>query len=151
MQTSLKELTDDLKALIDTQSLIEETTVTTYEDLLIRVSENKNEYFGAFLVYDLRQTSLGEWSQTIPFTLIIADKLKADKTNEIFIHSNTTSIAIDLVKILRTWCEENGIDGVDNVTLDIWTESESDSRLAGAKIDFLLTLDIGGYCDIIQN
>jgi hypothetical protein len=151
MQTSLKELTDDLKALIDTQSLIEETTVTTYEDLLIRVSENKNEYFGAFLVYDLRQISLGEWSQTIPFTLIIADKLKADKTNEIFIHSNTTSIAIDLVKILRTWCEENGIDGVDNVTLDIWTESESDSRLAGAKIDFLLTLDIGGYCDIIQN
>jgi hypothetical protein len=151
MQMSLKELTDELRDLIQTQTLIFETTVTTYEDLLIRISEKKNEYFGAFLVYDLRQIILGEWSQTIPFTLIFADKLKSDDSNEIFIHSNTTSIAIDVVKMLRTWCKDKGIDGVNNVNLDIWTESESDSLLAGTKIEFNLILDIGGYCDIIEN
>lgn len=126
-------------------------TVCTYEDLLIRVSEKKNQYFGLFIVYDLRQINLGEWSQTIPFTLIICDKLKANQQNEIFIHSNTLSIAVDLVKMLRTYCIKNDLDGLNDVVADIWTEDQSDSLLAGTKIDFTMIADIGGYCDYPTN
>jgi hypothetical protein len=147
MKFTLKEILDNLTEVITDQTLVKKTTVVTLDDLLIKVSENKNEYFGAFLVYDQRQITLGEWSTTIPFTLVLADKLRPNRENEVFIHSNTLSLAVDVVKVLRTWCKEKGIDGLDNVTLDLWSEDESDSLLSGSKIDFNLILDIGGYCD----
>jgi hypothetical protein len=151
MQLTLKELTDKLKDLLLTHAKLKDVNVCTYDDLLIKVSENKNEYFGAFIVYDLRQIQLLEWSTVIPLTIIFADKLRPNRENEIFIHSDTVSIAVDSVKMIRDYCRDNGLDGLDQVTLDIWSEDESDSRLAGSKIDFLMNLNIGGYCDVPLN
>jgi hypothetical protein len=150
MQTNLKELTDEIKIQCESHPNIKQVSICTYEDLLIKVSERKNEYFGIFIVYDLRQIQVGEWSQTFPFTIIIADKLKANQNNEIFIHSNTLSIGIDIVKILRNWCKENAYDGLNDVIADVWTEDESDSLLAGTKLEFTMNVDIGGYCDYPQ-
>ena len=151
MQTTLKELIDKMTSEIDSHPLIKDVTACTYQDLLVRVSEKKNEYYGVFIVYDLRQIALGEWRQSIPFTLIVADKLKTNRENEIFIHSNTLSLAIDIVKILRNFCQPNDLDGLSDVVVDIWTEDESDSLLAGTKIDFTLEVDLGGYCDYPTN
>lgn len=151
MQITLKELTDQLRDLILDHALIKEVSVCTYDDLLIKVSENKNEYFGAFIVYDLRQAQLLEWSTILPLTIVFADKLRPNRENEVFIHSNTFSIAVDVVKLIRDFARDNGLDGLDQVTLDIWSEDEADSLLAGTKIDFTMNLNIGGYCDVPLN
>ena len=147
MKFTLKEILDELTQVITDQSIVFKTTVVTLDDLLIKVSENKNDYFGAFIVYDQNRITLGEWSTTLPLTIIFADKLRPNRENEIYIHSNTLSLAVDVVKILRTWCKDKGIDGLNGVSLDLWSEDEADSLLSGSKIDFNLIIDIGGYCD----
>ncbi|MHC4648301.1 MAG: hypothetical protein ACYTBJ_22815 [Planctomycetota bacterium] len=148
---TLVELLNQLKTVIESESAYTRlVTICTYENLLVRVSENKNEYPHVFIVYDLRQVTVGEWSTTLPLTVVIADKLRANKDNEIYVHSNTLSLGVDICKILRNWARDNGLDGVDNVALDVWTEDEADSLLGGTKLDFTLTTNIGGYCDYIQ-
>jgi len=145
-----KEILESLDAEISGLTKAEEVTVCTYEDLLIRVSENKNKYMHVFIVYDLKQGILKEWSQELALTLVICDKLSADKSNKLAIHSNTYSLAVEVVKKLRTWGATNCYDGIDNVPVDIWTEDESDSLLAGVKLELTLIGEIGGYCDIIE-
>jgi len=145
-----KEILDSVDAEISGLEKAKGVTVCTYEDLLIRVSENKNEYMHVYIAYDLKQAVLKEWSQELPLTLVICDKLQADKSNKLAIHSNTYSLAVEIVKKLRTWGATNSYDGIDNVPLDIWTEDESDSLLAGVKIEVTLIGEIGGYCDIIE-
>ena len=145
-----KEILDQLNGLISQLTKCEEVTICTYEDLLVRVTENKNKYMGVFIVYDLRQFTIKEWSQELALTFIICDKLSADKKNKLNIHSNTYSLAIEITKIVRVWAQNNGYDGLENITVDIWTEDESDSLLAGSKMDLTLIGEIGGYCEIIE-
>mgnify|MGYP000433319403 CR=1 FL=1 len=145
-----KEILDQLDAEIMELEKAVEVTICTYEDLLIRVSENRNKYMHVFIVYDLRQGTLGEWSQDLALSLVICDKMKADKTNKLAIHSNSQSLGIEIVKKLRTWGARNGYEGINAVPVDFWTEDESDSLLAGIKLELTLTGEIGGYCDIIE-
>ena len=60
------------------------------------------------------------------------------------------SLAIEVCKVVRTWAKVEGYDGITDVPVDIWTEDESDSLLAGVKLEITLTGEIGGYCDIIE-
>jgi hypothetical protein len=146
---TFKEILDELQAEIETLTKARAVTVCTYEDLLIKVSENKNAYMHVFIVYDLKAITLKEWTQDIPLTLIICDKLRANDENKIYIHSNSLSLSIEVVKLLRTWTYANNYDGINDVTTDVWTEDEADSLLAGTKLEINLIANIGGYCEII--
>lgn len=127
---------------------IKKATIMTTEDLIISVSENKNEYFHAMIVYDMKPYPVGEYSLQIPISIIIADKLRTNDDNKIFAHSNTMSIAIDLISVIRGCLNEWGYDGMDKPQIELWTEKYSDALLAGSKLDFLLISDLGGWCDI---
>jgi len=148
---TLNEVLELIKAEILTLSNCKDVSICTYENLLIRASESKNKYMHVFLVYDLRAVALGEWSQELPLTIVVADKLRANKENELFVHSNTLSLSIEIVKLLRAWAQRNGWDGIDQTLADIWTEDEADALLGGTKFDILLKGNIGGYCDIMIN
>lgn len=149
---TLREVLDEIETRLEALEFCEGATVCTYEDMLIRVTDqaNKNDYLHVFILYDLRQITIREWSTEIPLTLVVADKLRANQDNKIHIHSNATSLAIEVCKTLRTWAKEEGYDGITDVPVDIWTEDEADSLLAGAKLDVTIITEIGGYCNIAQ-
>ena len=149
---TIREILEQLQARILTLEFCEGATVCTYEDLLIRITDqaNKNQYLHVFVLYDLRQATIREWSTELPLTLVIADKLRANQDNKIHAHSNAFSLAVELSKLLRTWAKEEGYDGINDVPVDIWTEDEGDGLLAGAKMEITIITEIGGYCDIVE-
>tara|TARA_R110000787_G_scaffold74970_4_gene166291 strand:- start:542 stop:988 length:447 start_codon:yes stop_codon:yes gene_type:complete len=145
----LIELLDEVKVILDSVPKIKETTICTMEDMLIKVSEKKNMYMGAFVVYDQNNITVGEYSVTIPLSLFLVDKLRANMDNKIFIHSNTLSASIDSISLLRVRINELGYDGLNDCVLDVWTEQFTDALLAGTKLDFTIQTDLKGFCDIL--
>ena len=148
---TLNELLNELRAKILTLTNCRASTICTYENLLLRIAESHNEYMHVFIVYDLKSVLLREWSTELPLTLVICDKLQAKKTNEINVHSNTLSLSIEVIKILRQWAQVNGWDGINDTPTDVWTEDEGDALLGGVKLDIIIKGNIGGYCDIITD
>ncbi len=145
----LIELLDEVKSTVDSVPKIKETTVCTMEDMIIRVSEQKNKYIGAFIIYDQKSIVIGESSITIPLALFFVDKLRTNMENKIFVHSDTLSASIDTISLLRARITELGYDGLNDCFSEVWTEEFTDSLLAGTKLDFTITADLKGFCDII--
>lgn len=146
----LLEILDTIKTVTDGHPNIKESTICTMEDLITDVSEKKNKYVGAFIVYDINNVPIGEYSVTVPISIIFADKLRTNDGNKAFIHSNTLSISIDIVSLLRIKIKQIGADGLNDCVADIWTEQFADSLLAGTKLDFTIQTDLGGFCDILN-
>ena len=144
----LIEVLNNIESVVEQHPLVKKVSVVTSEDLIINVSDNKNEYFHAHIVYDMKPYPVGEWQLQLPFSIIVSDKLRANDDNKIYIHSNTMSICIDLISTIRGCLNQWGYDGLDKPQLELWTERFSDSLLAGTKLDFLLVSDLGGWCDI---
>ena len=144
----LLEVLEKIQNTTQNHPLIKKASISTTEDLLIQVSDSKNVYFHAFIVYDMRPYPVWEYALQLPFSIIIADKMRTNDDNKVFIHSNTMSIAIDLISIIRGCLNSWGYDGMDNPAIELWTEKYSDALLAGCKLDFLLVSDLGGWCDI---
>lgn len=145
----LIELLTSMKETISNHEVVKRTTITTMEDLLIKVSEQKNEYFHVFIAYDNDTISVGQNTFDFPMSIIIADKLKADDSNKLYAHSNTLSIALELIVMLRECLfEKYNFEAMETPTIEIWTEKYSDSLIAGTKIDFSIELDMIGFCDL---
>ena len=144
----LIEVLEKIQVVVQDHPMIQMATICTSEDLIIQVTENKNKYFHASIVYDMKPYPVGEYTVQLPFSIIISDKLRTNDNNKLFIHSNTQSICIDLISIIRGCLNSWGYDGMDNPIIELWTEKFSDALLAGAKLDFMLVSDLGGWCDI---
>lgn len=146
----LIELLDAVESCVESVPSVNETTVCTMEDMLIRVTEKRNQYVGAFIIYDQRNFITGEWTITVPLTIVFADKLRTSDNNKKFIHSNTLSASIDSISLLRLKIKELGCDGLNDCTQEIWTEQFSDGLLAGTKLEFTIQADLKGFCDLIN-
>lgn len=145
----LVEILDNIKTTVNEVPVITEVTICTMEDMIIKVSEKKNKYIGAFVVYDQNNINTGEYSITVPISIIIADKLRTNDNNKVYVHSNTLSASVDCVSLLRVRLQAKGIDGLNNVTQELWSEQFSDSLLAGTKLNFSIQADLKGFCDIL--
>tara|TARA_R110002153_G_scaffold189041_1_gene341877 strand:+ start:9444 stop:9887 length:444 start_codon:yes stop_codon:yes gene_type:complete len=145
----LIEILDTIETCVDTVPTVKESTVCTMEDMIIRVSEKKNRYIGAFIIYDQNQIRTGESSVTIPITIVFADKLRTNDNNKKYIHSNTLSTSIDAISLLRVKINEIGCDGLNDCVQELWTEQFSDALLAGTKLDFTIQANLNGFCDIL--
>ena len=144
----------DLSPIVN---LLKKRKITLLEDCAESLgSTYKNKNSGTFAdiaIYSFQATktiTTGEYSVTVPLTIVFADKLRTNDNNKIFIHSNTLSSSIDSVSLLRLKIQELGCDGLDNVTQELWTEQFSDGLLAGTKLEFSIQADLGGFCDIIN-
>ena len=148
---TLREILNEIRDQVLTLQFCQGATITTYEDLLIRVTENKNEYLHVYIVYDLAQLSALERSQELPFKFVVCDKLRTNQDNKIHIHSNAASLSIEILKILTTWADTNLDEIKRPVGIDIWTDQEADALLAGTTFDLTIITNIGGYCDVALN
>jgi hypothetical protein len=144
----LIEVLENIKGVAIQHPNIKKVSIVTTEDLITNISDSKNEYFHAHIVYDMKPYPVGEFAIQLPFSIIISDKLRTNDDNKIFIHSNTMSIAIDLISMIRSCLNDWGYDGLDKPQIELWTDQFSDSLLAGTKLEFLLVSDLGGWCDI---
>jgi len=145
---TIREILNEVRDEVLKLTFAKDATICTYEDLLIRVTENKNEYLHVFIVYDLSQITALERSQEIPFKFVVCDKLRTNQDNKLHIHSNATSLSIEILKILTTWADKDLCEIKRPVGIDIWTDQEADALLAGTTFDLTLITEIGGYCEI---
>lgn len=148
---ALREILNEIRDEVLTLKFCKGSTICTYEDLLIRVSENKNEYLHVYIVYDLAQVTALERSQEIPFKFIVCDKLRTNADNKLHIHSNAASLSIEIMKVLSIWADNNLDEIKRPVGIDLWTDLEADALLAGTTFDLTLITNIGGYCEVALN
>lgn len=148
----LIEMLEGIETVIKGHDMINATSICTLEDIVTEVSGSKNEYIHALIVYDTNKVKLGERSQVIPVSVIFSDKLKADQSNKLHVHSNTLSACVEVVLLLRNYLDEIECEGLDpnNTFTDIWTDQFGDALLAGNKVDFTVTGSLGGFCELLN-
>lgn len=147
----LIELLEGMEEVLIGHDQIKQTTICTLDDVVTKLSESKNKYIHAMIVYDQQKIKLGEWTQGLPLSLIFSDKMKADESNKLHIHSNTLSASVELTHLLRQWLSKNQCEGLlpEATDGDLWSDQYGDGLYAGLKLDFKITAGLGGFCEIL--